>query len=312
MKNLAHAIALRDRAIQMLELASATSDADSRKEMLHFVVVGANFTGVEVAGEFQDYLCKAARSSPGLDPSEVRVTLVDRNEKVLSVLDEPTLSDWAANHMQRRGIELRLKESVNEIRPTWVVLRGGQVLRTRTVIWCAGIAPNPVLQAMRHDGEPLPNDHGWILCERDGRVKGQAAVWGVGDCAVNPDPAGKGYPATAQSAIGEARGVADNVARVLRGEATQPVEVKDRGSLAAFGRFDAVAKVMGFKFTGFIAWFLWRTVYLMKMPGIGRKIRVAADWTLELVTRRDYVELGLGRPPAARRDAKEPVPGAAT
>lgn len=311
MKNLRQAIALRDRAIQMLELASATSDADQRKEMLHFVVVGANFTGVEVAGEFQDYLKNATRHYPGLNADEIHVTIVDRNEKVLSVMDEPTLSEWAADHMQRRGIELRLRESVNEIRQTWIVLRGGDVLRTRTVIWCAGIAPNPVLGAMRHNGEPLPSDHGWIMCERDGRVKGQDALWGVGDCAVNPDMGGKGYPATAQAAIGEARGVADNIARVLRREPTLPIEVKDRGALAAFGRFDAVAKVMGLKFTGFIAWWLWRTVYLMKMPGLGRKIRVAADWTLDFVTHRDYVELGLGRPAPAKPAVKEPAGAAA-
>lgn len=310
MKSLTHAVALRDRALQMLELASATAmesggkDRERIRAMLHFVVVGGNFTGVEVAGEFHDYLSQAAHEYPGLDRHDIKVTLIDRNERILGVMESDELSDWAADHIKRRGIELRLKESVNEIHPDYCVLRNGQTLTTRTVIWCAGIAPSPLLKDMN-----LPHDHGWTLCERDGRVKGHDNVWGVGDCAVNPDANGKGYPATAQSAIGEGKGVASNLVRVVRGQPTQPIDIKNKGALAAFGRFDAVAKVYGLRFTGFIAWFMWRTVYLMKMPGIGRKIRVAAEWTLDLVTGHDFAELGIHKlvraapPEAARHDA---------
>lgn len=321
MKSITHAIALRDRAIQMLELASATALGDTAggergiepasreriRAMLHFVVVGGNFTGVEVAGEFNHYLRQAAREYPGLEPEDVGVTLIDRNEQVLGVLDEPELSDWAADHMKRRGVELRLQESVNEVHPEHVVLRSGGTLPTRTAIWCAGIAPSPLLKTM-----DLPHDKGWILCEPDGRVKGFENVWGVGDCAVNPDAAGRGYPATAQSAVREGKYAARNLARVIRGQATEPIEFKTVGALAAFGRFDAVAKVFNMKFTGFIAWFLWRTVYLMKMPGFGRKLRVAMDWTLDLVAGGEYAELGIHKlvratpPAAAREDAPRP------
>src|SRR4051794_18973159 len=302
MKSINHAIALRDRAIQMLELASATAlgttvvasgetdrakTRDRIRAMLHFVVVGGNFTGVEVAGEFQDYMEKAAREYPGLSPGDVKVTIVDRNDKVLGVLDEPKLSEWAAAHLTRRGIDLRLKDSVTEVGPEHCVLKNGATLATRTVIWCAGIAPNPLLKTM-----DLPHDHGWILCERDGRVKGHENVWGIGDCAVNPDAAGKGYPATAQAAIREGALVARNLANVLRGQAAHPIDIVNQGALAAFGRFDAVAKIGSLKFTGFVAWFLWRTVYLLKMPGFGRKFRVATDWTLALLTKREFAEMG--------------------
>jgi NADH dehydrogenase len=134
-----------------------------------------------------------------------------------------------------------------------------------------------------------------MLCEPDMRVKGYQNVWGIGDCSVNPNPAGGSFPPTAQFAVLEGKHAAKNIARVLRArEATVP-HFRSRGMLAAFGRFDAVANVFGIRLTGFPAWFLWRSVYLMKMPGIGRKIRVAIDWTLDLFVGRDYVELGVHR-----------------
>jgi NADH dehydrogenase len=143
-------------------------------------------------------------------------------------------------------------------------------------------------------------------------VKGHDNVWGIGDCSVNPDAGGKGYPATAQAAIREGAGVALNLARAVRGQSTYPIDIVNQGALAAFGRFDAVAKIFNFKFTGFVAWFLWRTVYLLKMPGLGRKVRVAADWTLALLTRREFAEMGIHKLVRASSAAGAPAPAAAT
>ncbi len=142
-----------------------------------------------------------------------------------------------------------------------------------------------------------------MLCEPDLRVRGRDDVWAIGDCAVNPGPDGRPYPATAQAAVQQGAAVADNLVRVLRGEETQPCVVKDRGSLVALGCRTGVAKVGPVKLAGFPAWFLWRSVYLMKMPGWGRRLRVALEWSIDLFFGRDDVQLGVHPAPGRGRAA---------
>jgi NADH dehydrogenase len=170
-------------------------------------------------------------------------------------------------------------------------------VRTRTVIWCAGIAPTPLTLEV-----DVPRDErGYILCERDLRVRGMENVWAIGDCAVNLDAQGRAYPATAQHAVQQGKHLARNLALLLAGRAALPCDIVDKGSLAALGCRTGVAKVFGLRFSGFAAWWLWRTVYLLKMPGWGRRVRVALDWTLDLFFRRDYVQLGVHRREAGPR-----------
>ncbi len=289
-KTLAHTVGLRDRAIQLLEIASQTSDADQRRALLTMVVVGGSFTGVEVAGEFNAYLKAAARRYPGLTPDEVRMVMVDRGERVLSTLDDE-LSEWAGKHLRKRGVDLRFHESVDEIGADYCRLRGGEVIATKTVIWCAGVSAPALLRKI-----DMPLDRlGYMKCGRDGRVEGHDNVWGIGDCAVNPDGKGVAYPATAQHAVQLGREVAKNIFRAMHGHRSVPIEIKSKGTLAAFGHFDAVAKVWKLKLTGFPAWFLWRTAYLMKMPTWSKRLRVAWDWTADLLFPHEFVELGLHR-----------------
>lgn len=297
LKSLSDAVALRDRAIQMLEAADAVDDPEKRRAMLRFIVVGGNFTGVEIAGELQVFLRRAARLYRNLRPADCNVTLVELQSRILPALDEE-LAEFARGHLARRGMDVRLKTSVAEIQADFVKLNTGETLPSRTVIWCAGIAPNPLLGSLG-----LPTDaRGYLNCERDLRVRGFDSVWGIGDCAVNLGPDGNAYPATAQHAVRQGAHLADNIARSLRGEALRPCDIVSQGSLAALGCRTGVAKVFGIRLAGFAAWFLWRTVYLMKMPGWPRRFRVALDWTLDLLFARDFVQLGVHRlaqrPPA--------------
>lgn len=288
LKDMADAIALRDRAIQMLELADTSADAELRRELLHFVIVGGNFTGVELAGEFHVFLREAARRYPNLDAREVQVTLVERSDRILNVLDAD-LSDYARREMERRGMRVLVNESATELFPYSVTLAGGGRLRTRTVVWCAGIAPSPLLPSLGLSADKL----GWLVCDPDLRIQGRADVWGAGDCAVSRDVSGRPHPATAQHAIREGIHVARMLGRVLRGQPTEPFAYEDIGSLAALGCRTGVARVFGVKLSGFAAWFLWRGVYLMKMPGWGRRVRIALDWAMDLLFRRDYVQMGV-------------------
>jgi NADH dehydrogenase len=288
LKSLADAVALRDRTIGLLELASETDDVERRRAMLTFVIVGGNYTGVEVAGEFNEFLTEATRLYPNISQRDIRIVLVDHEPRILHTLDEE-LSQYASARLKRRGVELRLENTVTRIEKEAAELKVGGRVPAWTVIWAAGVAPNPLLSRL-----DVPRDkRGYLLCGPDLQMQGSESVWGIGDCAVNPDPAGNAYPPTAQHAIREGRQAAANIVHVLRHEPTQPLVYRSSGMMAPLGRHQAVARVLGWKFSGLPAWVLWRTVYLLKMPGFGRSLRVLMDWTLDWFFRRDYVQLGI-------------------
>ncbi len=298
LKTLAQAVALRDRAVQLLEQASAIDDVEKRRALLHLIVVGGGYTGVEVAGEYHAYMSEAAEHYPRLDPKDVKITLVDRGDRILKSLDE-SLSVWSTKHLNNRGIDVRLNTSVKSIDEGTVTLTDGSAIPSYTCVWCAGIQPNPLVKQLG-----LPTEkHGYIDCDRESRVKGMDRIWAVGDLAYNPNGEGGSFPATAQMAQGLGEAAGANIARALDGKPPRETKITDKGQIAAFGKFDAVAQLFGIKLSGFPAWWLYRTVYLAKIPGFGRKIRVAADWTMDMLTRRDFVELGLHRVVRAARDA---------
>jgi NADH dehydrogenase len=309
MKTLVQAVALRDRVVELLEQANAAGEPVRMRALLHLVVVGGNFTGVEVAGEFHAFMRQAAARYPRVQPQDCAVTLVERGDRVLSGLDR-SLSEWATRHLRDKGVDLRLHESVSEIRADRVVLSGGSTLRAHTVVWCAGVAPNPLIARLGLPVDPL----GYVLTERDLRVKGSDDLWAIGDCATNPDAQGNAYPATAQHAIRQGQHLAKALARALRGLPAEPCDIRPRGTLAAVGRFDAVAQIGNVRLTGLPAWLLWRAVYLVKMPGFFRGVRVAVDWLLDLLTPRDFAAFGVhrlvrsARTPAVRDEPPVPEP----
>ncbi len=295
-KSIGDAVALRDRAIQLLERAVQTSDPERRRRLLHWVVVGGSYTGVEVAGEF-DYFLRQACASYGLAAGEFRITLVEREARILPALD-PALAEFARGHLENRGVRVLLESTLAEVDGQRIRLGGGEVLEASTLIWCAGIAPPRLVSELE-----LPVDaNGYIRTGRDLRVEGCGDVWAIGDCAANPDGKGGIYPATAQHAVQMGAVAAANIARVLEGRETKACEVLDKGTLAALGCRTGIARVFGVRLSGLPAWFLWRTVYLMKMPTWGRRLRVALDWTMDFFFRREYVQLGIHRGIASDRE----------
>lgn len=288
MKSMADSVALRDRAIQLLEVANVAHDDARKRALLHFVVVGANYSGVEVAGEFNEFLRSGCRHYRNINPRDCRVTVVEKLPHILPALPR-SLADYAEQKLREMGVDIRTSESVSKVEKDHVTLASGEVLGAHTVVWCAGIAQNPLANKL-----PLEKDErGFIQTEPDLRVRGHDNIWAIGDTAINPKPGGGSYPPTAQSATRLGKHLAKNLARVLTGEEPRPATFSELGSLTSIGCRTAVANVLGVKVSGFPAWWLWRTVYLMKMPKLGRKVRVALDWTIELFFRRDHVQLGL-------------------
>jgi len=224
-----------------------------------------------------------------IKPEDCRFTVVELSPKILSILPA-NLIRWATKTLESRGIDLRTGESVKEVHPDHVITSNGERVPCSTVIWTAGIAPNPILREFTD----LPlNSHGGVDCENTYRVKGHDNIWALGDCASVPGPDGKPMPPLAQIAIRQAKQLAGNIAAAHRGGELMPGAVSVLGILVPLGHHKGVMEFKGVKVEGFMAWALWRAIYLSKMPGFGRKMRVAIDWMINLFMRRDYVQLGM-------------------
>ncbi len=291
LKTIADAASLRDHGISLLERAAITKDPELRRELLRVVVVGANFTGVELAGEYQDFLRDACRAYPELNPDDVDVVVVEARSRILPALPEG-LANYALTHLERRGLRFATQRTVVRVDRRGAELSDGTWLPSRTVVWCAGIAPNPLIAEC---GDLPKNDLGYIETSSDLRLRGFDDVWAIGDSAFVPQADGQGYPATAQVASRQGEHVARNIARAARGQALTAFSFRSRGALAALGCRTAVAEVFGLRIAGFPAWFLYRTVYLLKVPTFGRKLSIVTDWTVDLFAKQMPVQLGLHR-----------------
>lgn len=216
----------------------------------------------------------------------------------------PSLSAYALRKLTSRGVDVRLRTRIQGCDGERVRVSTGQDIEGTTLIWTAGVSPHPLLAAL-----DLPRDaNGRIAVDATLAVPDRPGVFALGDCAAVRDPAtGTPYPPTAQYAIRKGRVVADNVAAAIHGRARQAFQYRPLGMLASLGRRSAVAEILGVRFSGFFAWWLWRTIYLMKLPGFERNVRVVLDWTLDLVFPRDIVYLrGLHHIEGAAPIADEP------
>jgi NADH dehydrogenase len=287
MKSLADATALHAHVIAKLEHADLEPDSVTRRGLMTFVVAGGGFAGVETVAELNDFVRGATRYYPRVRPEEIRVVLVHSGTRILPEVSQ-SLSDYALKKLRGQGVEVILGVRIAQATGDHVCLDDGSDIASQTLIWTAGVAPSPLLDTLN-----LPRTaNGKVETEVTLQVKGHPDVWCLGDCAAIPDlTTGKTCPPTAQHALRQGRLLAENIAAVIRGQMPQPFRFRPIGLLAGLGRRSAVAEIRGLKFSGFFAWWLWRTVYLLKLPGIERKVRVALDWTLDLFFPRDIVYL---------------------
>ena len=301
MKTLGDAIHLRNRVINALEQAS-TECGRTGPGLLTMVVAGGGFAGVETIAAVNDFMREALEFYPRLRQSDLRLVLVHAGDHILPELGED-LGIYAAGKLSERGVEIRTGVRVAAVDPEGVELSDGTRISTRLLVWTAGTSPHPLLQAL-----PCTLDHGRIVVHSTLAVPGRPGVWALGDCAVVPDArTGKPHPPTAQHALREARVAAMNICAAIEGRPGIPFVFGTIGQLAAIGRRTGVARVFGFKFSGFAAWWLWRTVYLSKLPRFEKKVRVALDWTLDLIFPKDFVQFMTFR----ERGSDRQVPAAA-
>jgi NADH dehydrogenase len=292
MKSLGDAIRLRNRMVEQLEEADVECACDERRRLLAFVVAGGGFAGVETVAGMNDFLREALRFYPALREEDLRVVLVHDGAVLLPELGE-ALGAYAQKKLAERKVEIRVNTRVAGMSGQGVLLSDGTVIPTQLMVWTAGTAPNPLLA-----GLPCRTDRGRIVASPTMEVPEWPGVWALGDCAVVPDPkTGRPYPPTAQHAIRQGRVLAENVLASIRGGAPRPFVFETIGLLAAIGRRTGVARIMGVNFSGFVAWALWRGIYLSKLPRFEKKVRVALAWLLDLVFTKDLVQFQTERSP---------------
>ncbi|HLX26762.1 MAG TPA: NAD(P)/FAD-dependent oxidoreductase [Candidatus Cybelea sp.] len=291
LKSLEDAELLRNHLVWLLEFADTTPDDARRDRLLTIAVVGGGFTGVEAAGEIGQLFRSVLRFYRSLTGRQVKVILIEAGPTLLAGLP-PKMGQYARRVLERRGIEVLTGDGVSSVDERGLMLQSGRRIESETIVWSAGVKPSPLIGR-----EPsLPKTRrGAIETAQDMSVPNFPGVWALGDCAAIPDGSGGLYPLTAQHAIREGPRVADNIVAVLRGGATTPFRYTSLGMMAALGGRAGVAQLPGDRvITGFAAWFLWRTYYLLRLPGLDRKLRVAFDWTLELLFPRDTAVLRFG------------------
>lgn len=306
MKSLGDAIRVRNRLIALLEEANSEC-CRLRRPLLTFVVAGGGFAGVETLAAINDFAREALRFYTRLSEGDIRMVLVHPGEVVLPELTK-SLGSYAQGKLLARGIEVRTNTRVAGFTGSIVELTNGETIAAHTLIWTAGTTPNPALDALQ-----CRKDRGRIAVGSALEVPGWPRVWALGDNASIPDPdSGKPYPPTAQHALRQGKLIAENILAARRGEPARTFRFRTIGQLAAIGRRTGVAEIGGRKFSGFLAWFLWRSVYLAKLPRFEKKVRVALDWTLDLMFSKDLVQFLTVHSPAISRSEGAPREGEAS
>jgi NADH:ubiquinone reductase (H+-translocating) len=297
LKTLEDAETLRNRIIAALEQAVVTPPGADRDRLLTFAVVGGGYTGCECAGELVDFFHSIVKFYRPLGLADVRMVMIEAGKALLADLP-PKMGSYTTRNLARRKVELVIGDGVTRVDEHGITLQSGRTIACSTIVWSAGVRPSPVLRDLP---ELQHARNGGILVHQDMSALGAPGVWALGDCAWVPvkpdaDPKDKDawYPATAQHAIREGPSLADNIVATLRGKPTKPFRYRSLGTMASLGARRGVAQLPGgFVLTGFPAWFLWRTYYLLRLPGLDRQVRVAFDWTLGLLFPRDIAELRL-------------------
>jgi NADH dehydrogenase len=303
-KNLADALEVRGRVIHALEEADIESeDTPLRRQLLTFVVAGGGFSGVEVAAELNDFVRTVADSYPRIAPADLRVVLVHSGDRILPEVPEK-LGLYAQRLLRKRGMEIRLGVRLSSASGDRAVLSDGTVIETKTLISTIPSSPHPLVDAL-----PVQKARGGkIKVDRMLQVEGRSDVWALGDCAFIPTANGDPSPPTAQHAVRQASTLAHNLLAVVEGQPQRQrvFAFGGLGKMGSLGRHNAVAEVFGISISGFLAWFMWRTIYLAKLPGWGRRAKVAVSWTFDLVLPPELVQLRLGGTAGSAHERFEP------
>lgn len=287
LKDLSDAIKLRTTFIQAFERASEMKDEKDRRAELSFAIVGGGATGVELASEAADlFMDTFAKYYKGIiNFNDVSLYLINLAPDVLSVFD-PVLRNKALQVLQDSGVHVMLNTPVKEVKKEGLVLSDDTLLQASHVVWTAGVKPNPPMFT-----HPVEQDKGGrVMVTPTLQVPNCPDVFVIGDMANIPGASGKPLPMLAQVAVRQGMHTGRNIKLLLKGKSLIPFTYKSRGELASLGHWQAVAKINGVRFSGPIAWFIWRTVYLFKFLSGSKKFKIVIDWTMNIFYPRDITK----------------------
>jgi NADH dehydrogenase len=286
LKSVADAAVLRSHIMTQMEQAEVAADPERRAWHLTFLVVGGGFSGAEVAGEINDLLRGSARYFRNWRERDIKVVLIHSRDQILPEISS-SLRDFARKKMEQAGVTILLNAKVTSATPEGVSLEDGKFLKGGTIVCTIGNAAAPVIGGLN-----APKQKDRLLTQADMRLQGSNNVWAIGDCSFSVNSLdGQPSPTTGQFAERQGTQCAQNIVRVLRGEVTKPFFFKQLGELCSIGGHSAVADLFGMHLSGFLAWFVWRGVYLFKLPTWGRRAQVGFDWAWLLWFPRDLAHI---------------------
>ncbi|MBX3134787.1 FAD-dependent oxidoreductase [Candidatus Obscuribacterales bacterium] len=284
LKNVGDALKLQAHIIDMMEKAEVCDDPRKRDWYLTFTVIGGGFSGVEVAGEINEFVRKSSKFFETLTGDMITVNLIHSGQQILPEVNS-SLRDFAQREMEKHGVKFHLGVRAVQASREGVTLDSGALIPSATIVCTIGTTPHPLVARL-----PVENIKGRIATTKDMNVPGFRNVWAIGDCAAVPNEAsGQLSPPVAQFAERQGVQLAHNIVNSINGKPTKPFSHVSQGSLCAIGGHNAVAEIQGMLFSGFIAWFMWRAIYLFKLPSLVQRIKVGIEWFCDLVFPRDLV-----------------------
>jgi NADH dehydrogenase len=291
LKTVMDAIIMGNDVIGNFEAAVTEPDAEARQRLLTVVVIGGGFSGVEVAGHITDLMRAIHRYYPELKHETPHVVLLQKGRQLLPELHHESLSKFTLLKLRKNGVKVRLDTTAKKAGSIAVHLTSGERIETGMIVCTVGTETHPLIKDLC-----LPLEKGRLKTDPDMKVSGTTNLWSLGDCALVPNAYdGRTSPATAQFAVQQARQLAKNLKCASQRAATKPFNFHPRGMLASIGHRNAVAVIYGVKLSGFIAWFLWRGIYLAKLPTFSRKLEVAISWACNIPFPPNIVQLRLSK-----------------
>lgn len=290
-KTIGEAIFLRNHVLSRLDFASSTRDEAARTRALNFVFVGGGYAGVEAFAELEDMARYACRYYPNIDPGQMRWVLVEAANRIMPEVSVK-LAAYTVERLSKRNMDVRLDTRLESAVDGQIVLSDGDTFAADTLVWTAGVKAH---RLAAHSGLPV-DDKGRLICRANLSVKGVEGMFSAGDIAAVPDLSKKDPDAlcgpSAQHAVRQAKVLADNLVRTVKGQALKDYKHAYAGSVASLGLYRGVAELYGVKVRGPLAWFIHRTYHLSRVPTVNRKVRVLADWTAALFFPREVVSMG--------------------
>lgn len=290
-KDLSDAVRIRNHLIDTIEEAAIVQDDNLRKMLLTYVVGGGGFSGTEVVAELNDLVHRLAKKYSSINRDDIKVILVHSKDRLMDRELSESLSHYAGDILKKRGVDIRFGLRLTSASPQGAILSDGQKIPSKTVISTVPSSPNPIIESL-----PLPQEKGRIKTDAGMLVEGQQNIWAIGDCASIPDITKENAvcPPTAQYAVRQAKVLAYNIYASIVNKPKKNFQFKSLGMLGALGHNSAVAEFFGVvKVSGLTAWFMWRMIYWMKLPGFDRKLKVAFSWFLDMIIPIEAVQLKL-------------------